>query len=94
MNSLTTDPTNSPITPAGNGASEADEDKEDEGEASSDIFPWDKTDGALPPPSSTTGASNANSSGSSNAIGSRVGIYTKTTLFIGAMLWFALAGWA
>jgi hypothetical protein len=92
MNSLTTDPTNSPITPAGNGASEADEDKEDEGEASSDIFPWDKTDGSLPPPSSTTGASNANSSGSSNAIGSRVGIYTKTTLFIGAMLWFALAG--
>jgi len=89
---ITTDPTNSPITPTGNDVSEADEDKEDE--AFSGIFPWDDIDGALPPPSSNTGASNANSSGNSNGISCRVGIYTRTTLLIGAMLWSAFAGWA
>jgi hypothetical protein len=92
MNSLTTAPTNSPITPTGADVSEVDEDKGDE--ASSGIFPWDETDGALPPLSSASEVSTENSSGNSNGLGGRIGIYTTTTLLIGGMLWSAFAGWA
>jgi len=54
--------------------------------------PWDDIDMTLPLSTSANGALADNSSGSSNSLGGKCGVWT--TLLVGGMFWSAFVGWA